>query len=752
VRPATPVALRIEFLVVLLLLSIYAYFHAPFSFGDKRVSAPAVGISDSIHQSLMVAASVDKLLTDPRSFYDTAILYPDRNQLRTTEPFIGYALIGLPLKVALPLNDTDLFEAVRWVVVFICLIYAYVLFRALGIDVAVAAAGAVLCLSQPALLNEIGRLNNVCIPLIFPVLYYCLMVWTSGLVRDSVGLFVFAALYPLCGMINVTIALMALVFALPLHLKVLAALTRQGRLALFVVPLVLAALLDALMVAPWLLDRSDLAVYVSDAFLEIKHWNPMRGPEHVANLYAFVLWSLGPAVAAALIMLGLAVVLQRADRSVRDAASESRLPPPSQMYLSAVCVVAAGVDIGVSSHPGGPAAWLPLAFQLVCYLTLFLYWRHQIRFLVSTDQSGIRNYVLMLTAGVGVFACLMSFGPVYISNPSPLANQIMSVLLHVLPPLKAIREFHRIWIFGVLFLSIYLTVRLGIAARVSTTSRRVAVAGVIVAAALTSVYNRQLVASPNIEPPRDLFELASHSRAGGGIYVHPGMQWNTSLGVWAIPLARVLGRPIVNGYLGIAPPWFDYAGRVLHRFPDAQSVWLLRKWNVDTVVSVAGDLGADLSGAAQKIFANATGVVYDIRPSPQEITHPSKGNCVAGERDVRIEAELSRKEIAEGGMAFTVTAPPGFAVQRVEVSFRQSVVEQLPESIGVYALDSSVRLNDNQSGDWIESLAADALLQRKAPVATIRLKTPQRGNLRVEFQKSEKPPLARMALCGDWTR
>ena len=43
--------------------------------------------------------------------------------------------------------------------------------------------------------------------------------------------------------------------------------------------------------------------------------------------------------------------------------------------------------------------------------------------------------------------------------------------------------------------------------------------------------------------------------------------------------------PIVNGYLGINLPWFSYAANVLHRFPDPESLWLLRKWKVDTVVS-----------------------------------------------------------------------------------------------------------------------------------------------------------------------
>jgi len=93
----------------------------------------------------------------------------------------------------------------------------------------------------------------------------------------------------------------------------------------------------------------------------------------------------------------------------------------------------------------------------------------------------------------------MSFGPVYVSNNSPLANHIMNVLLQVLPSLKAIREFSRIWILGVLFLSVYVTVRLGIALRLSAPITRVGAAAVLVVAAMSSVYNRQVVAAVNTE-------------------------------------------------------------------------------------------------------------------------------------------------------------------------------------------------------------------------------------------------------------
>jgi hypothetical protein len=116
-----------------------------------------------------------------------------------------------------------------------------------------------------------------------------------------------------------------------------------------------------------------------------------------------------------------------------------------------------------------------------------------------------------------------------------------------------------------------------------------------------------------------------------------------------------------------------------------------------------------------------------------------------------------------------LTVPNGFRARRLEVAFRSSLVEQMPESIGVYAREgaSRVRLNQDQSGDWIESLTADALLQRRPPLATIRVNDSARRELEIEFRKAARqndtdqstyaewwhlslPPVDRIGLCGDW--
>ena len=85
-------------LAVLLFFSVCAYLIVPFSSDGTRVLTPPTKETDAILATLLVSSGMDKLQTDPRSFYDTAILYPDRNQLRSTEPFLGFAILGLPLR------------------------------------------------------------------------------------------------------------------------------------------------------------------------------------------------------------------------------------------------------------------------------------------------------------------------------------------------------------------------------------------------------------------------------------------------------------------------------------------------------------------------------------------------------------------------------------------------------------------------------------------------------------------------------
>jgi hypothetical protein len=743
--------------VVLVLLSfaVLAHFVAPFSSGNSTILTVKGSDVDAMQQCLLIGSGMDKLVTQPRSYYDTAILYPDRTQLRTTEPFLGYVIAGLPLRAVLNLSDKSVFEALRWLIVFVSLVYTFLVFRAMDLDVLLSAAGAVLCVGQADVVRRVESLQILSILLVAPLFYHWVMAWRSGRRGHSAGLFVFAVLYPLCGIINCVIAAMALAFALPIVVRVLAEQRRQRRLATCVLPVLLAAIVDVIALLPWLLDRSDLQAYSAPEFLQIKHWTPMQVPVPLRDIPAFVDGRVGLGFAAALVLLAGFAVVRYLGRIGRGEPAHTGAVLAARWYLLAPLACGEAVLAIASRAPGsGAAATAQVLFHLSSYLALFMFWRSQARFRVSSDAEGLVRLGGCIGGGLGILLCLVSFGPLHPSNTSLLANHLLNAVLYVLPPLSAIREIGRVWIFGVLFLSIYLTVRLGALLRSSSLATRAVAAAVIAGATAGSIVERTLVASPSLDAPRNVVDLARKSTGTGGIYVHPYMKWNTPSSVLMIPAARDLGRPIVNGCLGIIPPWFFYATNVLHRFPDPEAVWLLQTWNVDTVVSLVGDVRAGEPANIRKVFEDTRGVAYDIAASPGMLEHPSGAACSAGGSTTRLDAVVSPFTRTADGAAVSVTVPPGFMTTAVEIAFRQSVVEWLPASIDVRAVegDGKPAVNDGRSGQWIQSLAADSLVHRLSPVATIKVRPADTATFEIEFRQSEKPPVERITLCGRWSR
>ena len=630
-----PSAAGVQLALVLLFLSLVAFLIAPLSYGDKSVLVPPTHELDATLASLLVADGVEKLLTDPAGFYNTAILYPDRTQLRSTEPFLGYALLGLPLRSVFHLGDVDVFEMVRWLMLFASLTYAWLLFRAAGLDAAMSAAGAAICLCQPNLLNGIERLQILSIPLLFPVLYHGLMVWAAQRPRagHSLGVFVWLALYPLCGMINATVGLVAGLFVLPLLLKMCMDLWRERRLPAIAVPVLAAIAVDAIVLAPWLFDRADMAVYTSPAFLAIKSWRPTFVPLRIRQLPAFIDGRVGVSLAVALAMLCVAIVTLRAVRRFRDETHAFGGRQDGRGAHLARADHDVGDDgVGRIRHQQGRRAVAGRAVRRrvrsrpagVLAEPGAVVWSEGPR--RHRPASGARS------AGLGVFLSLVSFGPVYGTNRyHPVASGITTVLLDVVPPMKSIREFDRFWIFGILFLAVYAVVTIGRALRGHARPIRAIAVAVLLAAAGASLYNRRLVASPAIEAPEDFVAFAAKSTSRGAIYVHPYMKWNSRSGVLMIAIARELGRPIVNGYLGINLPWFSYAANVLHRFPDPESLWLLRKWKVDTVVSLGSDVNGEGLDQVQKVGQQPDMAIFEV-PAAERSVAPVRRDAVGARR------------------------------------------------------------------------------------------------------------------------
>ena len=400
-------------------------------------------------------------------------------------------------------------------------------------------------------------------------------------------------------------------------MRILAELRRKRRLAPCLLPVLLAVAFDALVLAPWMLDRADMEVYLSRQFLEVKHWSATPLPARLQDLPGFVVGWAGPAVVAAALMLAGWSVKQAIDRRVGKSARPA-ISLPKQRYLLAVVALATALVVSAMFETGVMLVpWMKPVFQLACYATLLWFWREQWLAPSAADSNGSGQHVaVMLGAGLGVFLCLMSFGPVYATNPSPLATNFARVLLSIVTPLKSIqgipanRHVRRAGPVGFCHGAPGpRNARRGVeraTGRGRHHRRDRAIQRVPAPGRFSGYRGAKRIRRSRLEIPgpwRDLCAPLHEMEFDVGRADHCDRE-----------RAQTSDRQRLSGNLAAV---VLYASKVLHRFPDAEAVWLLRKWNVETVVSLAGDVGAEQAEAAHKTFANAYGVVWDsTSPGP----------------------------------------------------------------------------------------------------------------------------------------
>jgi hypothetical protein len=470
-------------------------------------------------------------------------------------------------------------------------------------------------------------------------------------------------------------------------------------------------------------------------------------PLRAEHLPAFIDGSVGIGLAAALTIAGAMGISRRGLIGAREATQEPVAAIRTLWVIPLMAqAMALAASYGLNRHD---VRWLGVLFDLGCATVFIAYWRDLLRTRSADGSNEIAGLLATIGGGLGVLLCLMSFGPIYPGNRHPLASGLTNVLLEIIPPMKSIREFDRLWTFGVLFLSIYAVVAIGQGLPARGRFVRWITDALLIAVALGAVARRPLVPSPTIEAPMGFVASVAQSHGKGAIYVHPYMHWNSPSGVTMIAIARELKRPIVNGYLGIILPWFVYASDVLGRYPDPEALWLLRKWKVETVVSLLG--GVPLENLTSPVPPSLIAITE--LPAAPDVLHPSERHPATAGSHERIDVPWMPRG-RDGVQVVGVKTPAGFSVAQVEVQFQSTAVARVPASIDIFGTDaaSRVRLNDGQSGQWLESLAADALVRREAPVAAIRLVHQAQGDLELECRGSADPPIERIVLIGNSNR
>jgi hypothetical protein len=108
---------------------------------------------------------------------------------------------------------------------------------------------------------------------------------------------------------------------------------------------------------------------------------------------------------------------------------------------------------------------------------------------------------------------------------------------------------------------------------------------------------------------------------------------------------------------------------------------------------------------------------------------------------------------SDAGVA--VAVPEQFDLEAIEIQFEPSIVE-IPAAVAIYEYDGArgARLNQGNSGEWLHSLAAEALLRRASPVATVKvvLTRSTAKQLLLEFVNAPRPPIEGIVFLGRWSR
>ena len=206
---------------------------------------------------------------------------------------------------------------------------------------------------------------------------------------------------------------------------------------------------------------------------------------------------------------------------------------------------------------------------------------------------------------------------------------------------------------------------------------------------------------------------------------------------------REHGRPILSGYTGYPPAWYPHAMYVFNGFPSAESLWLAKKWGIETVLISGGDepIGNASSLQDDLIFRGKSGslCLYDIESSaePQNFdSRPGGLNWVvpairaSRKRQARIGdgsttlGSSIRIESAEG-LEFRI--PDGRSLVAVEIDYGYGLLTNIPSDIRLMGIagDREFDLTRGGSGRFLRARAADLLMNRK-PVRLIIVAQPNR--------------------------
>jgi hypothetical protein len=704
--------------------------------------------ADPLLSAVLLRFAASSLLTSPARYFSPPILYPDPNPLRGTEPLVAEALLALPFRAALGDRPALVYTCVKIATLALVAFASGLLLRELGVRLSLcllAGGLSVLSATTTVFADRLQALSLQWLPL---ALVFALRFWRGGRAVHAAGFGACLFLHVQASLYTAVMLLGVAPFLVPLLRPLVAAAGARQRLPGLAAAAAAAAFLCLLVLWPYAADRADVAAYSTAGYAADKNWNaialtdpltsPPEYPPEGLRVAPAISWDGVYPGTAFLLFVACAAALALVDRGHAVATEPSPATKRWLVLLLGVLVLSTSVSITM----GASAATRALATAAL-WGALATWCVRLLRWPVSGGDDGRLKLFASALFLAGFVLLLLGLGsPISLHYGSdPLLEGLFRPLSTLVSPLREMRELKRCllpagWA-AIVATAIALELRL---------RQRPRVLGRLVAGALLAIgFGERLDADtrraslPGVPGP---YELLRQSHRGGGLLELPFDEWGRIASVHRMLWQPSHGRPIVAGKTGLDPAWYTPAFHVLGEFPSEESLWLLRAWDIGTVLDGRGGAepvwpsGVELRGRAEgprgewRLLDLAPGGEGAERLAEPELgdgswqaavvvggpAPPSATLASDGSLDTAIEA------IEPAGLV--VATPSGFLPLAIELDYGSGRFSRVPASLRVLGRDGGdwSELTDAATGRHLRARAAYQLMRLRSARLVIRLR------------------------------
>ncbi len=752
-----------------------ALFVAPVtSDPDRTIFSRANNNADPIHFAAVVNHGVDKLLRDPLDYYSPPFNYPDPNSLRSITTFLSESILALPIRLIVGDRPLLIVEISRIITVILAALATVLMLRELGVGRSMALAGGmlgVLIATYGIYIDRIQTLSNQWLVLaVFFAVRICKgksALWNSFGLAVSLILLVHASIYTSVMLVCIAPFLIPLLF------------TGRGEqrfwknISMLALVTLIAGILTAAAMGPWLTDRWDMGAYSEKEFMETRRWHPallgalaysspevagtmvpLMPPERFDGYYpghALMLTSLF------VLALPFISLLDRRSRTDRSSPQPSKKEPMGRLFKTArtatlvfgclFLVVFGAWVFGVKLlQISGIAVDIIIWGLLLSWVVKLAAWPRPWR--GGTATISFLGSAVLLAATVLFLLALGS--PVhYFARGPEVACGIFGAVSWIFPPLGQLRALSRIIPLAGFFLALGLILKLGKGLR----GRPVWMASTASALIVVAAFAGWIGASfGEVEFPKlpEGYSLLAQSEGEGGLLELPLTEWNSHVAMFRMLWQREHGRPIVAGVNSLAPPWFGHAREVFNSFPSRESIWLLRRWNIDSVLArssfLKGREAATTGGEPAHAGSRGGMQLFDVKPTAGGMVFDDEelAGSLSWSMPVVEQPDIAAK-LGDGvtfhrrslqlkaGEVLEFSLESGQRLDAVMVDYGYALGARIPSSLKILAdVDGEWRdVTKGRSGGYLRARAADLLLNRKPARLVVQVRPSRATKFRI---------------------